>query len=65
MKITNVRIAHEIAKNGYDFSKALEAVDEIRTLEEENEDIPSNELYRIVNLISNITFGLSCEREGC
>lgn len=60
MKMTNVEIAREIEARGYDFDKALEAVDESRTPEQEAEE--TNE-HDILVLIKDICFGIDCEME--
>ena len=60
MKITNTEIAREIEARGYDFERALEAVDEARTPEQEEQD--TNE-HDVLVLIKDICFGFECEDE--
>ena len=60
MKITNVEIAREIEARGYDFERALNAVDEVRTPEREEHE--TNE-HDVLVLIKDICFGFKCEDE--
>ena len=60
MKITNVEIARDIEARGYDFERALNAVDEARTPEKEEQE--TNE-HDILVLIKDICFGIDCEME--
>lgn len=60
MKITNTEIAREIEARGYDFERALNAVDEARTPEKEEQE--TNE-HDILVLIKDICFGIDCEME--
>ena len=60
MKITNTEIAREIESRGYDFERALNAVDEARTPEKEEQE--TNE-HDILVLIKDICFGIDCEME--
>lgn len=60
MKMTNVEIAREIEARGYDFYRALEAVDEARTPEQEAEE--TNE-HDVLVMIKDICLGFDCEDE--
>ena len=58
--MTNTEIAKEIERRGYDFDRALKAVDEVRTPEQEEQEIKKHD---ILTLIKDICFGFDCEDE--
>ena len=60
MKITNVEIAREIEARGYDFDRALDAMDEARTPEQEAEEITAEE---VLNMVKDICLAFDCEDE--